>query len=124
VEQQSVVIPEPAQPTPHPTLAPSLQTYPVTPELAAQIALNIMPVASLIQTPELVSYERVVAYEVLLDRGPVYVDASTGKMLNSVEVAAVAPATSGGAQYPSSDRDDSETHEREHEHEEGEHDND
>ncbi len=53
----------------------------VSPELAANIALFAAPGATLNGTPELVLYQDVLAYEVPLDRGLVYVDANSGDVL-------------------------------------------
>ena len=62
---------------------------------AATIALAAAPGTALASTPEMVNYQGVVAYEMLLDRGAVYIDATSGQVLaNSVAVVAQAPATS------------------------------
>jgi uncharacterized membrane protein YkoI len=65
------------------TPAPASQQpkYNVTSEQAASIALQAEKGATLLKQPELVSYQEAVAYEVTLDRGMVYVDANTGKVL-------------------------------------------
>lgn len=55
--------------------------YPVTPEMAGQLALNAAPGATLLARPELVLFEGKVAYEVVLDRGKIYIDATTGQVL-------------------------------------------
>jgi len=62
------------------TQAPTPQ-YAITPQDAANIALAASPGAVLRATPELVSFQATVAYEVHLDRGLIYVDATTGKVL-------------------------------------------
>jgi uncharacterized membrane protein YkoI len=68
-----------AAPAPAPM---SLQPkYTVTPDQAASIAQEAEKGAVLLKQPELVSYQGTVAYEVTLDRGMVYVDANTGKVL-------------------------------------------
>jgi uncharacterized membrane protein YkoI len=62
--------------------APAAPTYAVSADQASQIALGVaVPGASLTKTPELVSYEGKPAYEVVLDKGTVYVDAQTGAVL-------------------------------------------
>lgn len=55
---------------------------------AAQEALLAAPGTRLLRLPEQVAYEGVTAYEVLLDRGPVYVDAATGEVLYNGPAAA------------------------------------
>lgn len=54
----------------------------ISPDLAATIALNVLPSASVVRPPELVDFQGTVAYEVVLDRGTLYVDATTGRILN------------------------------------------
>jgi hypothetical protein len=62
---------------------------------AAQVALNAAPGATLTNTPDLVSFQGTVAYEVILNQGTLYVDANTGQVLyNGVTAAASAPAAS------------------------------
>lgn len=55
--------------------------YPVSADQAAGIALGSAVGASLLQQPRLVNFQGVAAYEVQLDRGVVYVDASSGQVL-------------------------------------------
>jgi uncharacterized membrane protein YkoI len=75
--------------------APASANYPVAPDIAAAIALNNAPGAVLLATPELVDFQGVVAYEVRLDRGLVYVDANNGQVLyNGANVPA--PSSGGG----------------------------
>ncbi len=63
-------------------------------ERAALIALDATVGARLQQTPVLVRFEGVAAYEVQLDRGTIYVDAQTGAILyNSIGLEQPAPAT-------------------------------
>ncbi len=50
---------------------------------AAQVAMNLVPGASLTRTPELVNYNGTVAYEVMLNQGTIYVDANSGQVLNA-----------------------------------------
>ncbi len=50
---------------------------------AAQVAMNLVPGATLTRTPDLVNYNGTVAYEVLLNQGTVYVDANSGQVLNA-----------------------------------------
>jgi hypothetical protein len=65
---------------------PPSQSYPVSPEQAAQIALAAVPNAQLLRNPELVDYNGTVAYEVALDAGNMYVDANSGQLLNTLTV--------------------------------------
>lgn len=55
----------------------------LSPKLATTIALNVLPGASVVRTPELVDFQGTVAYEVVLDQGTIYVDATTGHVLNN-----------------------------------------
>ncbi len=50
---------------------------------AAQIAMSLVPGATLTRTPELVNYNGTVAYEVLMNQGAVYVDANSGQILGT-----------------------------------------
>jgi uncharacterized membrane protein YkoI len=71
-------------PAPDPALA-----YAVSPEQAAEIALQAVPGAVLLRPAELVNFQGVMAYEVALDKGMVYVDANTGEILyNSTVIVA------------------------------------
>jgi D-alanyl-D-alanine carboxypeptidase len=53
----------------------------LSPAQAAQIASNAVPGATLTNTPDLVSFQGTVAYEVILNQGTIYVDANTGQVL-------------------------------------------
>ncbi len=69
-------------PAPQPQVVqPTATPYAVSADGAAAIALAASPGASLLATPELVDFQGTVAYEVRLDRGNIYVDATTGKVL-------------------------------------------
>ncbi len=61
--------------------APSAPAAQLSPEQAEQIALNLAPRARSTRAPELVDYQGTLAYEVTLDRGVVYVDAKSGKVI-------------------------------------------
>ncbi len=92
---QAPAQPQPAAQDPLPaTQAPAVPQYPVSAEQASQLALAAAPGASLLATPELVNYAGTAAYEVRLDRGLVYIDATTGAVLanNAVEPSTQAPA--------------------------------
>jgi uncharacterized membrane protein YkoI len=88
---QPTAAPEPTA-VPAPT-APPAPTYPISPDMAATIALNAVPGATLTRQPELVDFQGAVAYEVSLDRGMVYVDANSGQVLYN---GAATTASSGG----------------------------
>jgi hypothetical protein len=68
----------------------STTTYAVSPDQAGTLALTAVPGAKLTGVPTLVSFQNVPAYEVTLDAGLIYVDASTGTVLNP-------PTTTSGA---------------------------
>ena len=55
--------------------------YAVSPKMAAAIAFAAAPGTTLSRAPELVDFQGIAAYEVRLNRGLVYVDAGTGKVL-------------------------------------------
>ena len=61
--------------------APPAPVYAVSPEQAQAIAQANAQGATLIRAPELVSLQGVPAYEVVFDRGAIYVDAQTGAIL-------------------------------------------
>lgn len=56
----------------------------LTAEQATALAKQKAPDAILQATPELINYNGTVAYEVLLDSGPSYIDANLGAVLNPV----------------------------------------
>ncbi len=90
--------------------APTTQTATLSPDLAAQVALNVVQGAALTRTPDLVDYQGTLAYEVLLDQGTVYVNANTGGILYN-----------GAAQIISAPVQNGLSGRYEHEHEGGEH---
>jgi hypothetical protein len=73
------------EPSPLPSVTPTSQptavVYPISPELAAYLALSVAPNTYLVKPPEIVIYGGVVAYEVTLNTGRVYVDANSGVIL-------------------------------------------
>ncbi len=84
----------PPAPASDPAGSPAL---PVSPTAASAIARASAPGARVLRTPELVNAQGRMAYEVLLDQGTVYVDATSGEILASTAAApALAPA--GGNQ--------------------------
>jgi uncharacterized membrane protein YkoI len=67
---------------------------------AATIALQAEPGAVLLKPPELVNFQGVVAYEVVLDLGIIYIDANTGEILyNGISVP---PANTQASTYDKS----------------------
>lgn len=92
-----------AAPTPQPTLVPPTSaptaapapSYAVSADAAAAIALGAAPGAQLTRAPELISFQGAVAYEVVLDRGTLYVDANSGQILYD-GTATVATGDHGG----------------------------
>jgi peptidase YpeB-like protein len=90
---------EPVRPAPSPGAA-------LTPEQALAIASSFLPGATAAGTPELVSLEGTLAYEVRLDRGPVYLDASNGRLLQDGTRRTASP----GKRWEDDD-DDEEEHE-------------
>lgn len=76
--------PDPGLPT-EPAMAPApdpLPEEPIGASAAAAAALAAVPGARLLGTPELVSFRGKPAYEAGLDRGTVYVDAYTRRILH------------------------------------------
>jgi len=70
--------------------------YSFSPEQAVAIALAAVPGAVLTKPAELVSFQDTPSYEVTLDKGVVYVDANTGKVLyNSATVVVINQPGSG-----------------------------
>ena len=82
-------------PTDLPTVTPTPEPkYPISPDLAAYLALSSAPGAYLVKAPELVLFRNTVAYEVTLSTGRVYVDANNGAILWN---GAVRITTGGGS---------------------------
>ena len=63
--------------------APVQPTYPISTEQAQTIALSLANGATLTKPAELVRYQGTPAYEVIFDRGAVYVDAQSGAVIAS-----------------------------------------
>ena len=89
---QAAVAPAGMQPAatqndPQSQAAPS---YAITPQAAGQIALRLARGAVLQGDPQLVDLQGTPAYEVVLDRGTLYIDANSGRLL-------YAQATAGSA---------------------------
>ncbi|MBX0328661.1 PepSY domain-containing protein [Oscillochloris sp. ZM17-4] len=74
--------PAPAAPAAAPAPAPAEPTYAVSADQARDIALGVAAAgANLQKAPELVNYQGTPAYEVVLDKGNVYIDARNGAVL-------------------------------------------
>lgn len=56
----------------------------ITADQAAQLALSLVNGSTLVSTPELVNYQGATAYEVVLDRGNIYIDPTTNRLLGAV----------------------------------------
>jgi uncharacterized membrane protein YkoI len=72
-----------AQQTNQQQSAPVQPTYPISIEQAQTIALSLANGATLTKPAELVRYQGTPAYEVIFDRGAVYVDAQSGAVIAS-----------------------------------------
>lgn len=66
-----------------PTEAPETAVYPVSPDLAVGLALNLVPGAKLQKWPELVNFQGTVAYEIILDKGVLYISATDAILLHN-----------------------------------------
>lgn len=98
-----------------PAAAPA---YPISAEQAASLALQAAPTSFLQTTPMLVNFDGTVAYEVGLDQGQVYINATTGEVLyNSASLTNSSSAL--GAQGSSGNAGEREDHERFEAHEDG-----
>lgn len=84
--------------------------YPVTAEQAAALALKAVPGASLRTAPRLVSFQDTVAYEVGLDQGPVYIDATTGEVLYNGTSATASGPNAAGFTTTGDDHEENESH--------------
>jgi hypothetical protein len=85
-------------PTPEPTVV-----YPISPELAVYLALSVAPGSYLVKPPELVNFQGMVAYEVTLNNGRVYVGATKGQIL--FNGAAANPGTGGTSPRAGGEKD-------------------
>lgn len=81
------VAPAPVAPAPETSApvapAPASPTYAISIRQAQEIAIANAGGATLIRAPELVSLQGTPAYEVVFDRGAIYIDAQTGAVLAS-----------------------------------------
>lgn len=103
---QAPVVAQQADPPPAPA-------YAFSPDMAAAVALNAAPGAT-VTANELVLFEGTPAYEVLTDRGAVYVDANSGQVLYNAATPPPSVSTNNAQQQGDDDRGEQE-HEQEHE---------
>jgi len=71
---------------------PAIPGVTLTPQEAMSAAIITVPGAQILRIPELVNFQGIVAYEVKLDLGTVYIDASNGAALYNGAVQPQAPA--------------------------------
>ena len=83
-------------PPPVPAQADLQPKYNLTADQAAHLALEAEKGAVLVKPAELISFQGTVAYEVTLDRGLVYIDANSGKVLYDSAVVIVVHDSGGG----------------------------
>jgi uncharacterized membrane protein YkoI len=93
---------------PSPTPEPG---YPITPEMATNIAMRAAPGTNLLTPADLVDFSGTIAYEVATSAGKVYIDANTGRVLFN---GTLPPPTVTTSKNKSSGGGESE-HESEHE---------
>jgi len=112
--QLAVARQEGREPTQTPQVAQPQPSYPVSADQAVQVALAAAPGARLIRQPELVSFQGLVAYEVALDQGMMYIDAQSGQILDN-GVAAGQTVGEGESDDESDHENDGEGDHRSHE---------
>jgi uncharacterized membrane protein YgcG len=66
---------------PAPTQESVTQTYPISADLAVGLALNLAPGSRLVRWPELVDFNGTAAWEVILNSGTMYLDATNAVLL-------------------------------------------
>lgn len=93
--------------TPTPTTEPAQQEYPISVGLAVALAQDALGGGTLLRNVELVNFNGRVAYELIMDRGKVYVDATSGAILfNSAASASFASASGSSRDYEHEDEHD------------------
>lgn len=88
--------PEVAAPQPASATAGQADTFPVSSDQAGSIALSSAPGAAITGAPMLVTYQGAIVYEVPLDSGMVYVDATSGQVVGDTATSAATAMTGGG----------------------------
>lgn len=86
----------------------SITEYPVSPDLAVGLALSVAPNSTTVNSVELVLFQGMPAYEVVLDGGTVYIGAENGWLLHN---GAESSEPSGGGSGGYHDDDDHDEHE-------------
>ena len=81
IQGSSAQIQEPSAQQAEASGAPAMPQARVSPAQAIWIAMNVVPGSALMKEPELVLFQGVLAYEVVLDQGTLYIDANTGQIL-------------------------------------------
>ncbi|WP_448605261.1 hypothetical protein [Thermoflexus hugenholtzii] len=116
--------------------APARPQAQISPARAIWIAMNVAPGSALMKEPELVLFQGILAYEVVLDQGTLYIDANTGRILYNgippvIQVVQAQPSIQaqsspekGGGKDKDRDRKEGEKEEHEKEHEEEHRDDD
>jgi len=89
-----------------PTAEPILEDYSVSAGLAVALAQNALGGGTLLRQPEMVSFSGRVAYELILDRGQVYIDATSGAILYNSGVIQVASASGSSREHEDDDHGD------------------
>ncbi|TFH35032.1 MAG: hypothetical protein E4G99_08220 [Anaerolineales bacterium] len=84
---------------------PVLEEYPVSIGLAVALAQNALGGGTLLRQPEMVLLNGRVAYELILDRGQVYIDATSGAILYNSGAAALVANASGSSRGHDDDDD-------------------
>jgi hypothetical protein len=75
---------------------PQGQDYPVSKELAMNLGRAALGGGALLRDPDLVNFGGRVAYELIFDRGQVYIDANTGLVLYSSAAGSVQASNPSG----------------------------
>lgn len=99
--------PAPAMAQPQASSPTQLQVV-LSPQRALEIALAAAPGTVAQRMPELVDYQGAIAYEVLLNAGPIYVDANSGVILYN---GAIVPAAAVPVRVHHDEDDDHEKYE-------------
>jgi len=88
----------------------------ITTEQAMSAAVINVPGARILRLPEMVDFQGTVAYEVSLDKGMVYIDASNGTLLYNAatEQATMNSQPQGSNSYQDDDHDDNHDDEDDH----------
>ena len=94
--QQIATLEAQVAPTPTEETSSVADSYPISAELAVGLALNLSPGAKLKRWPELVDFQGTVAWEVVLDQGTMYLDATNAVLLYNGAAAVTSSGGGGG----------------------------